>query len=214
MLSNIKDRGFDDLLYYILFNKKNIKCFDSLKIDDEFLENVYNFYLLVEEEKLLFISSKEKSGYSTGMAFLIAFYSVNVSDITVITLPDANYRNRMLELMKGFFYTLQSDVVVESLMDNKEMYILVTSPDGVNCKIKFHSSGSYKSIDLKGLIFFDHAGLLRKENINKLDGLIETFEEDRKVHDRIVLNFSSNEVYDNLVTTNSKKIKLIKFYNG
>ncbi len=216
MLTYITDRSLDDFFYFMLSTKPDkLKEFEDLNISEGFLERVYEFYQAMGREELQFVSSQSTSGYSTGLALLVTFFGLRYQDITIITLPNPKYKSNMLKLIRGFLKIVGATPEVDVQMvktDSTNQYISITNSETNNvCEIRFLSSGTYKSADLKGLIFSDNAGPLRNENIQKLEGLIETMDETPRPHDKIILNFPTTEVYNNLVETYSKTIRVIKF---
>ena len=199
-LKEIRSRSLEDLLYLAVDILPSLSLpADLYKTDEAFMQSVYSMFCEVEEHKSIMFRSEKKTGYSTAVYFLIAYYALHHQDITLV--GRAGGVAEKLDIVCQLFAKLFNFSVKTNKMSN----VLIFSHDGkIFCEIYIISA--FDVADLKGVVIIDDNRKL--SHVDKFMGLMDN----RDIYDRLILNFPTTPEIDTLADKYGIKTKEIKIF--
>lgn len=197
-------RRFDDILYHCTaeLKKPTRLPMELLKTNEDFFIELFDLYNTLEQEKVLITTHKRNTGFSTGLLFLIFYYSLKYKDITFVT------KNGIVPTSLKIIYEkmcewCKIDVEINT-MSNK---VLLKNGTKKFCEINFLGDTVFDIASLKGVVIIDHS--VSQVNVEKFKDIVNN----RAKYERVLMNFSNTQEINKLAKESNLKIKEVKLLN-
>lgn len=204
-LKQIRSRNFDDILYMGIkghLQKKQALPAELFKTDEEFLRVTYELYAELEKEHITVLRQVKKSGVSTALMFIIAYYSLHHDTITIVQKPGAHSA-----LLQPVFRMFADFADFKCSIDKKSNQVFLRHENDVFCTINLLNDTAFNAADISGLVVFDNCTKLK--NPEKYTDLFNNKEK----YDKVILNFPESDLLNKLAVDYNLKIKEIRILN-
>ena len=181
-LEELRSKNFDDILYAGVFELRKRQALPQqlARLDEPFLQNVFELYRYMEDNHIGFVRNVENTGFSTALYFVVFYYSLFTKNITILGKP-----SQIESSLEVVFRMIMSFVSIDLRLNLMSNQMIINDDKGQVCTIKILNSGAFDIAELSAYTFFDNCNKL--SNYDQMRDVMLNAEDGK--YDRLMLNF-------------------------